>query len=97
MTYPRTRAIFIDVDGTLLINGKCNTELIEWIIKRKSDGFTITLWSARGQTYSENVASSFCIEYLFDHIISKPGYVVDDMMGKWSKYIKVVNYPKILQ
>lgn len=31
MKYPTRKALFVDVDGTLVINGKANVELVEAI------------------------------------------------------------------
>lgn len=89
---PSPRVIAVDVDGTLHRAGEPNTRLIAWLIERKSEGFSLTLWSARGEQHARNMAQRCgCVE-LFDHIVSKPGYVVDDRGWSWIKYTEVVRF-----
>lgn len=88
--YPTTRTICVDVDGTLICRGEINARLVEWCRQRKADGFVLMLWSARGQQYAASIAERHGVTDVFDHIISKPGYVVDDMGLGWTKYIKTV-------
>jgi len=89
---PRRRVIACDVDGTLHQQGEPNTRLIAWLRARKAEGFSITLWSARGEQHARMMAKRCeCVE-LFDHIVSKPGYVVDDLGWSWIKYTEVVRF-----
>jgi hydroxymethylpyrimidine pyrophosphatase-like HAD family hydrolase len=89
-TLPPARVIAIDVDGTLQIQGKPNTRLIEWCKERKAEGFFLMLWSARGQAHATKYAELFGIADVFDLICSKPGYIVDDQGWGWVKYTKVI-------
>ena len=88
--YPPPRVIAIDVDGTLQQRGSPNKRLIEWCKERKADGFTLILWSARGEVYARNYAELFGVLDLFDLICSKPGYIVDDQGWGWIKYTRVI-------
>jgi len=88
----KARVIACDVDGTLHREGEPNTRLIAWLTDRKSEGFSITLWSARGEQHARNMAQRCGCVGLFDHIVSKPGYVVDDRGWSWIKYTEVVRF-----
>ena len=88
---PPQRCIAIDVDGTLLIRGRLNQPLIEWVKQKKEEGFETILWSARGKDHAAKVANHFGIGDSFDSILSKPGYIVDDLGWKWIKYTRVIN------
>jgi hydroxymethylpyrimidine pyrophosphatase-like HAD family hydrolase len=88
--YAPPKVIGIDVDGTLQKNGLPNTRLIEWCRERKSEGFALMLWSARGEAYARNYAERFDVLELFDLICSKPGYIVDDQGWGWIKYMRVI-------
>lgn len=94
--YKPTRAIFVDVDNTLLIGGKLNIPLVEWCERHKRDGLTMYLWSARGAEYAKEIANRLGVSKLFDHIIDKPGYIVDDMGVQWPKYINVVHPSQVV-
>ncbi len=83
------RTIAVDVDGTLIVGGELNMSLIEWCTRRKSEGFFLILWSARGMTHAVDIAEETGVSALFDVIISKPGYIVDDVGWSWIKFTKV--------
>ncbi len=89
--YPRQRVIAVDVDGTLHRLGILNREVIEWLRNRKKKGFKLILWSSRGEDYARRVAEKFEVTDIFDVIISKPGYVLDDDGWKWIKFTYVIN------
>lgn len=92
MRYPTARIVAVDVDGTLVRrDGELNQAVLAWCRQRRSDGFELYLWSARGKAHAAAVAEAFGIMDVFDLILSKPGYVVDDMGLSWSKYIKTIN------
>lgn len=88
--HPAPRVIAVDVDGTLHVAGLPNHRVIEWCRKKAADGFTLILWSSRGEAYARNAAKLFGVEDLFPVIISKPGYIVDDMGWSWIKYTHIV-------
>lgn len=91
--YPPPKVAAVDVDGTLLHKSQINLELVEWCRSKKCEGYTLILWSARGEAYARNVADQAGISDLFDSIISKPGYIVDDQGWGWTKYTRVVPVP----
>lgn len=82
--------IAVDVDGTLYINGQVNQKLVDWLRKKKSEGFELMLWSARGKAHAQDAVNYFHLEGLFYVVISKPGYIVDDKGWSWIKWTKVV-------
>jgi hydroxymethylpyrimidine pyrophosphatase-like HAD family hydrolase len=88
--YPPQKVIAVDVDGTLINKGNLNTSLVKWCKLRKSEGFSLMLWSARGERYARNVAEYHQVSDCFDLITSKPGYIVDDMGWSWIKFTKVI-------
>lgn len=88
--YPIRQAIAVDVDETLLIGGEANQDLVAWLEDKKAAGMEITLWSARGKVYAQGVADKTGTTHLFDHIISKPGVIVDDKGWSWIKWTQVI-------
>jgi hydroxymethylpyrimidine pyrophosphatase-like HAD family hydrolase len=88
--YPPSRTIAVDVDGTLLVNGRLNAKLVEFCRAQRARGFSLTLWSARGKAYAQAVVERFDVADLFDDIVGKPGYIVDDLGWTWIKYTQVV-------
>ena len=88
--YPLRRVIAVDVDGTLHINGLPNTALIAWCRERKEEGYTLILWSGRGEAHARSVAAAFGCAEVFAAILSKPGYVVDDEGWSWIKYTRAL-------
>jgi hypothetical protein len=69
---PPPKVIAVDVDGTLLLAGRPNVRAIAWCRARKASGFSLFLWSMRGD--------------IFDAVIGKPGYVLDDQGPSWSAH-----------
>lgn len=90
-SYPPPRVVAVDVDGTLLINGQKNPAVVRWCERLKAEGYVLHLWSSRGRKYAESVAELFGVTHLFDVILSKPGYILDDMGWGWIKYTKVIH------
>jgi len=88
--HPFTKCVAIDVDDTLVINERLNTAVVDYAKERQAAGFEILLWSARGREHAEQIADKFGIRDLFSSIISKPGYIVDDMAWSWTRYTRVV-------
>ena len=88
--YPTRKVIAVDVDGTLHLNGVLNDHVVEFCRVQKANGFALTLWSARGKQYAQAFAAKFEITHLFDDIVSKPGYVLDDQGWSWIKYTRVI-------
>ena len=86
MKYPPPKWIFVDIDRTL------SKTLIEWIRRKRPDGYRFVLWSSRGEEYAKSVAQKWSITDLFEHIISKPGYIVDDKGWGWIRWTKIIRY-----
>jgi len=87
---PPPRVIAVDVDGTLHQGGISNKRLISWLAEQKAAGFTLMLWSLRGEQHARTMASQCEADHLFDLICSKPGYVVDDQGWHWIKETRVI-------
>ena len=90
MKFKPQKVIAVDVDGTLQVKGSPNLRLISWCEERKKEGFFLMLWSARGEAHARKHAEAFGVVDLFDLILSKPGYIVDDQGWGWVRYTKVV-------
>lgn len=80
----------MDVDGTLHINGVANHRAIAWLNKRKAEGYTLMLWSMRGERHARVVAKQMECAELFDVIVSKPGYILDDEGWRWIQRTRVL-------
>jgi len=93
--YAPPRTIAVDVDGTLIVHDVLNTVLVEWCHVRKGEGYTLILWSQRGERYARGVVREWRLDGLFDHIISKPGYIVDDKGRTWIRDTKVIQRLKL--
>jgi len=86
MKMPPTKCLAVDVDGTLVVNGKLNTLVSDYARRKLAAGFEVILWSARGKAYAETQADKFGVRDCFSVIISKPGFIVDDRGWSWIKY-----------
>jgi hydroxymethylpyrimidine pyrophosphatase-like HAD family hydrolase len=85
------KVMAVDVDGTLVCDGKVTPEIIAWLQARKVDGFRLMLWSARGRDHALGAIATFDLPVdLFDDVISKPGYILDDHGWEWTRYTQVV-------
>ncbi|WP_031386503.1 hypothetical protein [Desulfonatronum thiodismutans] len=93
---PPPDVIAVDVDGTLFrpVPGQremeANADLITWIRERKAEGFTIMIWSLRGQEYAQDAVDLAGIGDVVDLVLSKPGYVVDDTGWNWIRETLIV-------
>lgn len=90
MKLPPPKVIAVDVDGTLSLDGRPNPKAIAYCEARKAEGYSLTLWSARGESYARQTAEAFGVVSLFDHILSKPGYILDDLGWGWIKFTVVI-------
>ncbi len=93
--YARQKTIAIDVDGTLIINGRINKRLVEWCKAQKVGGFYMILWSSAGREHATEAAAKSGLTDVFDTVISKPGYIVDDVGWKWTRYTQVVDFNRV--
>jgi phosphoglycolate phosphatase-like HAD superfamily hydrolase len=88
--FAQTRTIGVDVDGTLHPDGRLNPAVVAFCEKQKAAGFRLMLWSARGKEHAQACADQFGVAHLFDDIVSKPGYILDDLGWSWIKYTRVI-------
>jgi FMN phosphatase YigB (HAD superfamily) len=84
------RTIFVDVDGTLHKKGRPIQSVIDYCRRKKAEGYTLVLWSARGQAHALEAVKVFGLHDLFSHVLSKPGAIIDDRGWTWAKYTKVL-------
>jgi predicted HAD superfamily phosphohydrolase YqeG len=84
------RSVYIDVDGTLIVNGRINTMLVRSIKEMHSNGYYLVLWSAAGYQHTRSVAERAGIDNLFAAILTKPETVIDDLGHGWARYINVI-------
>ena len=90
----KKNAVFIDVDGTLLLwksrdRAKINHALLNRIKEGLGDGVEFVLWSRRGRIYAEKMANHFEVADLFCAIIGKPTAIIDDEGLNWLKGVQV--------
>lgn len=88
---PPPNVIAVDVDGTLIVQGRVNNTLVSWCKRKKNEGFTLILWSMRGANHAQQAAELSGLTDCFDSIISKPGFVVDDKGWSWIQDTVVVS------
>lgn len=88
MTKPQT--IAVDVDGTLLKNGQPNSEIITWLRKAQAQGYTLFLWSARGEEHARRSAERCGVTDMFRVILAKPGTILDDAGWGWIRYTRTI-------
>lgn len=93
--YPAPRVVAVDVDGTLLVNGEKNNAVVLWCERLKADGYVLYLWSSRGKNHAESVAGLFGVTHLFDVIMSKPGFILDDHGWSWIKFTTAIHPSQI--
>ena len=87
---PLTKVIAVDVDDTLIVNGKIDLGLLEWCRDRKAAGFKLILWSQAGENHARKVAERAKAVDVFHVIIGKPGYIIDDQSWNWTKFTRRV-------
>ena len=89
------KVIAVDVDGTLIRDGRLVRSLVDWLHEQRALGFRLMLWSARGRDHALGAVELFGLHGLFDDVVSKPGYVVDDQGWQWTQYTWVIkkNFP----
>ena len=87
---PPPRVIAVDVDGTLIVNGGINARVVSYCQAKHADGWTLLLWSTRGEQHARKAAQEAGIAHLFEHILSKPGHIVDDKGWTWVRFTKIV-------
>ena len=84
------KTIAVDVDGTLIVRGEPNLALVNWCRAKKAEGYSIVLWSAAGREHAQQSAALCGATDIFETIIAKPGFIVDDNGWGWIRYSQVV-------
>lgn len=91
---PRPKTIYVDVDGTLILkNGTVNTHLINFLenmSEANGGDYQLILWSMAGHAHAETVAEELNITRLFEHILTKPGYMIDDDGKNWLRFTHLI-------
>jgi len=83
---PPPKLIAVDVDATLILrSGRINQAVVDWLHKRKAEGFRLMLWSMRGKQWALDAATRWQCADLFDCIEGKPGYILDDKGWSWAR------------
>jgi len=88
--YPPPEVMYVDVDGTLLVNGKPNHKVVALIREKYEEGFQIIVWSSRGSLNAVKAVYLADIEDIVAFKLSKPGYIVDDKGWSWTRYTKQI-------
>jgi TPR repeat protein len=90
----RPKTIYVDVDGTLILkNGTVNTQLINFLenmSEANGGDYQLILWSMAGHAHAEEVAEELKITHLFEHILTKPGYMIDDDGKNWLRFTHLI-------
>lgn len=85
-----TAVIAVDVDGTIVRDGKLNSRLVQYLHRHRDAGFDLMLWSARGGDYARKIADHHNITDLFSVICGKPGFIIDDRGWRWTADTRVI-------
>ena len=83
-----TKVIAVDVDDTLIVDGCVDFLLVDWCRVKRKEGFYMILWSQRGRGHAEKMAIKANATEIFNIIIGKPGYIVDDQGWTWTKFTR---------
>jgi hypothetical protein len=54
----------------------------------KDQGYELVLWSARGKERAEMAAAMTDKTDLFEAILAKPSYIIDDKGWTWVKFVR---------
>jgi hypothetical protein len=95
--YPKPDVVYIDVDGTLIINDEVNHQLVAWARQKHAQGKQIIVWSARGEGNARRAVALCNISDIVSHALSKPGYVVDDLGAGFTRYMDVIHVSDLNQ
>ena len=89
--FEKPKVIAVDVDDTLVVDGVVNQPLIDWLRLKKEEGFVLILWSMAGRDYAVDMAKRCGCYSLFNSVIPKPGYIVDDDGWNWTQHTEVID------
>lgn len=89
--YPKPEVVYIDVDGTLLLDDRVNHRLVDWARRQHAEGKQIVVWSARGANNAKRAVQLSGIDDIVSYALSKPGYVVDDLGADFTRYMDVIH------
>jgi len=83
--------VYIDVDGTLLVDDRVNHDLVTWARRQHSEGKQLIVWSARGAGNAKRAVELCGMGDIVTHALSKPGYVVDDLAARFTQYMEIIH------
>ncbi len=89
--YQKPDVVYIDVDGTLLIDDQVNHVLVTWARHEYNKGKQIIVWSARGEANARLAVDVCGMCDIVSHTLSKPGYVVDDLGSGFTQYMDIIH------
>ena len=93
---PPPRCIAIDVDGTLITDGRVNQPLVDYARGAAEAGFDILIWSMRGRIHAERAMQAAGLTDVA-RAISKPGLIIDDQGLTWLRHVRITNrVPRVL-
>ncbi|MEI8572210.1 hypothetical protein U737_09705 [Methylomonas sp. LW13] len=93
--YQKPNVVYIDVDGTLLVDDRINHQLVAWARRQFADGKQIIVWSARGADNAKRAVELCGIGDIVSHALSKPGYVVDDLGIGFTRFMDIIHVADI--
>lgn len=94
--FPPPKVLAVDIDGTLVCDRRLNGEVVRLCQAYKEKEFRLMLWSARGLSYAQAMVARYRMENLFDDVVSKPGFILDDKGWEWTRYTAVVPWRRML-
>lgn len=86
---PPPRCLAVDVDHTLIRQGRPDLGVVTLIRERAADGWDVVVWSMRGRHYAQNAANVCGIAALVV-CVGKPGVILDDQGLDWLRGAQVV-------
>ena len=90
---PPPKCMAVDVDGTLIVGGEVNAEIVESMRRHHAAGWELVIWSMRGRANAERAAADAGLSEVAV-CISKPGIIVDDDGLEWLRGVEVLGRAK---
>lgn len=84
------RALYVDVDNTLLRNGRIVEPVVLAIRAAIGQGADVVVWSARGKEHALRAATMAGINSMVI-CLAKPDAIIDDRGWAWVRYSRVLS------